>query len=82
MSTVDIAVAEYAVWERVRALLDAHIPSISDADEVAMSDRFAKGFLDGSMDYADFGLRTCMCGEKIDGFYEYVDHLKEVFHGA
>jgi hypothetical protein len=70
-------------------LLDQHIPSLSDEDEqtinglvfrlVEESLTFSAMPRKGEVDVADFALRTCMCGKKIDGFYGYVDHLKEVF---
>jgi hypothetical protein len=28
---------------------------------------------------ADLAIRTCSCGQRIDGFYEYVDHLISIF---
>lgn len=59
-------------------VIDAHIPSLTDEDDLA---------IDGAMyqvgnTNADLAIRTCMCGKKIDGFYEYTDHLKEVLRDA
>jgi hypothetical protein len=81
LSQTDIAVAENAVWEKVQTLLKQHIPSITDEDESEMDFAMVKSIGEG-YDYADFALRTCMCGKKIEGFYEYNDHLAEVFRGA
>lgn len=33
-------------------------------------------------DAADLAIRTCMCGESIDGFDEYHGHLVKVFEQA
>jgi hypothetical protein len=62
----------------VAAILDKHIASVTsemDAGEGEWTD------LDGPRD--DIGdyigdQRQCACGRHIDGFYEYVEHLKEV----
>jgi hypothetical protein len=82
MSTVDDAVTELMVWEKVQALLKAHIPSITDDDESEMDQRMIAKSAGWSYDYADLAARTCMCGKKIEGFYEYADHLEEVFRAA
>jgi len=55
-------------------VIDAHIPSLSDAAEATMDSLMALD--NGINDWADFAVRTCSCGARIDGFYEYVDHLK------
>jgi len=55
------------------ALLRAHTPSLSNENEGEIYDRIVE---DG--DAADFALRTCSCGKRVDGFYEYVDHLREI----
>ena len=79
----DITYDEGVRDERARmlALLDKHIPSLSDENETAIYEVMRRMYsLEyDSADVADLALRTCPCGEKIDGFYEYVDHLKEVF---
>lgn len=63
-------------------LLAQHVPSLSDDDESAIYDVIAAmATLDENADVADLAKRTCSCGVKIDGFYEYVDHLTEVFRG-
>lgn len=73
-------------------LLDQHIPSLSEEDEqtiTGLAFRMVQESLTFSampqpdeVDVADLAVRTCMCGKKIDGFYEYADHLKEVFRGT
>jgi hypothetical protein len=59
-------------------VINNHIPSISDADEVDIADRIQRWMIgaDDDVDVADLALRTCNCGLRITGFYEYVDHLK------
>lgn len=62
-------------------VIEQHIPSLTDEDESLIEDH-ARDWLfpdpGFKSDAADLALRTCHCGVKIDGFYEYVDHLKEV----
>lgn len=61
--------------------INDHIPSLTDEDEMIIKDRLSEmGFdmYDDSYDVADLAMRTCACGVKLDGFYEYVDHLKDV----
>lgn len=58
------------------ALLEAHYPSMTRADEAEIAIRLARG-----EDAAELALRTCACGKHVDGFYEYVDHLKDVLRG-
>jgi hypothetical protein len=62
-------------WMQVEQLLKDHTPSLSDENEEEMSEIFKKDW--DIMDFADYALRTCSCGARIDGFYEYVDHLKD-----
>ena len=57
-------------------LLNQHIPSLSDEDEKQIENVLR---WDHWYDTADLAIRTCHCGKKIDGFYEYVDHLKDIF---
>ena len=68
--------------DAIVAQIDAHIPSLSDEDDAKLDElRFNTAFDRLGMpevDNADLAIRTCRCGEAIDGFYEYVDHLKEV----
>lgn len=55
-------------------LIKQHIPSLTDADEESMN-----AICDaGGWDPADLALRTCHCGLKIDGYYDYVGHLLAV----
>lgn len=58
---------------KVIETIDQHIPSLTDEINEEMNDAFA---VDGIDDWADFAIRRCHCGQRIDGFYEYVDHLK------
>jgi hypothetical protein len=61
-------------------MIGEHIPSLSDDDEALVYERITRmAGIDESVDAADLALRTCMCGERIDGFYAYVDHLNAVF---
>jgi hypothetical protein len=59
--------------------IDQHWPSLTDEnDDEITAHRY--GEVDGiETDNADLAIRTCRCGERIDGFDEYVIHLKEVF---
>lgn len=56
------------------ATINAHVPSLSDEDIEAIYQRAAA--IDQA---ADLAIRTCSCGQRIDGFYEYVDHLISIF---
>lgn len=54
-------------------------PTLKNA---AIDDAMAKSISkNGYMEWADAAIRDCACGERIDGFYEYVDHLKVVLIG-
>ena len=67
--------------EEVAAFLDLHIPSLSDENENEINELvsvYSFDLHDEKTDVADFAIRTCRCGLRIDGFYEYVAHLKEV----
>jgi hypothetical protein len=46
--------------------------SISESDEAEILARVAQG-----SDPAEFALRTCQCGGRVDGFDAYFDHLYE-----
>jgi hypothetical protein len=59
------------------AIIDDHIPSLTDEDEELIFDRAVPRWYEDK-DAANLALRTCHCGLRIDGFYEYVDHLKAV----
>ena len=52
-------------------ILKAHVPSLTDQD----ADAIYFAVANPEADAADFAIRTCSCGQKLDGFYEYVDHL-------
>ena len=60
-------------------ILKAHIPSLTDENEDEI-DQLRYGMSgNGQMaDNADLAIRTCSCGRRIDGFYEYVNHLASV----
>ena len=64
------------------SLISEHIPSLTDenVEEINLA-IFNMAFEEKGVDHADLAIRTCHCGVKIDGFYEYVDHLKEVLSG-
>ena len=68
-------------------LIRQHIPSLKDEDEdeifskvpgLTRYDRLGTP----DTDVADLAIRTCGCGIRIDGFYEYTDHLIAVFEEA
>jgi hypothetical protein len=67
-------------WNAAVAIIDQHIPSLTDQDDVEIDERIGRLRFDPDDDSGneDLALRTCACGANIDGFYEYVDHLKEV----
>lgn len=58
-------------------LLDAHGVALVDQDEADIWGRIEEG-LGGyhAYDVADLAIRTCRCGVRIDGFDEYLAHLK------
>lgn len=58
------------------AVLEAHGPFLSDLDEEEIIRRIAV-----TEDVADLALRTCMCGQRLDGFDEYFAHLRAVVRG-
>ena len=64
-------------------VLKDHYASLSDADEtlieLLISDR---SMGDEPLDVADLAVRHCQCGQVIDGFYEYTDHLVKMLIGA
>ena len=64
---------EIAGQDKAIALIEEHIASLTDANETEMYSKPA-----ALEDLANFALRTCRCGLRIDGFYEYADHLKEI----
>jgi len=63
-------------------IIDAHIPSLTDEDAAYMADDVLSREYPPGWGYEDLAVRTCACGVKIDGFYEYVDHLKAEFRKA
>lgn len=56
----------------VEAVINDHIPSLSDEAD----DEMWRIYGTSDFDMADFAVRDCRCGLRIDGFYEYIDHLK------
>lgn len=62
-------------------VIDEHIPSLSDDNETEIVDLIARSPWE-DFDVADYAIRTCSCGDRIDGFYEYVDHLKSAIKRA
>lgn len=64
-------------------LLRQHIPSLSDENDAEIDElRFGVDSDGFPHDNADLAIRTCHCGKRIDGFYEYVDHLEDVLEEA
>jgi hypothetical protein len=61
----------------VQGILDAHGPYMSDADEDEIIRRIG-----ASDDVAGLALRTCMCGQRLDGFDEYFERLRAVVRAA
>ena len=63
-------------------VLQDHIPSLTDDNDRELDERRFNIDFDRLgqpvVDNADLALRTCSCGKRIDGFYEYIDHLREV----
>jgi hypothetical protein len=59
-------------------LLNKHWPSMRDEDESTMMDRLSHIWDNPDFDLADMARRTCACGLILEGFDEYVVHLKEV----
>lgn len=57
----------------IAQVLDEHRASLTAADEAEIVRRMMQ-----TDDVAELALRTCACGQRIDGFYEYVDHLRAV----
>jgi hypothetical protein len=55
-----------------------HIPSLTDEDEEEILNLATNVIGTDELDVADLAIRTCHCGKRIDGFYEYADHLIEV----
>ena len=68
----------YDHWHRpdIARIIRDHTPSITDAMD-RDPDLFPK---DDIGDYCG-DERECACGEHIDGFYEYIEHLIAVFGG-
>lgn len=60
-------------WNVV-AFLEAHGVFLSDDDETELIQRAAT-----TEDVGELALRTCLCGERIDGFDAYIEHLREAF---
>jgi hypothetical protein len=51
---------------------------MSDENEQDMNGRMVTNLLFG-VEFADYALRTCLCGYDIDGFDDYWQHLNEMF---
>lgn len=54
------------------SIILAHLPSLTDKDELEIIGRIWET---EDPETAGFALRTCDCGKRIDGFYQYVEHL-------
>jgi len=72
--------ALYGAAKDVTTTILAHVPSLSDSDEIEII-RLASNALFGDGDVADLAIRTCSCGVHLDSVYGYVDHLVAVFGG-
>jgi hypothetical protein len=66
----------HTLTDQVISIIDAHIPSLTDEDEDLIYERTTRW--DEDVTAADYALRTCHCGQHIDGFYDFVDHIKDV----
>lgn len=73
-------------WTDAIEIIEAHAPHMSDGNEQEIADRRWNSDTDRfgqqAFEEADLALRTCRCGIRIDGFDEYVFHLKSVFNGT
>jgi hypothetical protein len=56
-------------------LLNAHTANLTEWAEEEIETRI-RDRTEGDLDVSYLALRQCACGETIDGFYEYIDHLK------
>jgi len=68
------------------SIIDQHIPSLIDEDEIELEDLRYNTDIDRLglqvIPASDLAIRTCACGVKIDGFYGYVDHIKDELRKA
>lgn len=62
-------------------IIKAHIPSLTDDADTEINERMLRMLSDPEPDNADLAFRICRCGELVDGFYAYVDHLITVLGG-
>lgn len=74
-SDPDYTEARDVMMAAIDAVIDAHIPSLTDKAEALIDDALLAAD-DGLLPYEDAAIRECPCGVVVDGFYEYVDHLK------
>jgi hypothetical protein len=66
-------------WDTAVEIIGQHIPDLTeDALDVLAERTGGDNAMWMPADWADLAYRVCPCGVTIDGFYEYVDHLKEV----
>lgn len=64
-------------------IINEHIPQLTVEDEQTIDGLALQiGRYSEEVTAADLAVRTCNCGRKIDGFYDYVDHLKDVVWNA
>lgn len=63
-------------------VVSAHIPTLTREDEREIIALGAPGPIETARDPANYAIRTCLCGQRIDGFYEYVDHLRDELRKA
>lgn len=64
-------------------ILNAHACYLSDTNEDDILQHAASLMaMNPDEDVANFAIRTCTCGARIDGFDEYHIHLKEQMEAA
>lgn len=73
---MELSDAEKAFQAGLNALLRNHTPSLSEGDDAEISSLIPEVSW-GEGDVADLAIRTCSCGTRIDGYYEYIDHLRD-----
>jgi hypothetical protein len=67
-------------------IINAHVPSLTEANEEEINNLVLAyvspiAIREDYTDVADFCIRTCSCGMRIDGIYQYIDHLVALFGG-
>jgi hypothetical protein len=61
-------------------LVRQHIPSLTNDADIEIDEAMSRSLnKNGYYEWADAAIRYCACGERVDGFYQYVDHLIGLF---